>query len=91
MCVISPGTRPTKLTVEKRSPLSNVRNPIAASFVAKGPLPHRGVGAQKLLPRKTTQKIRDVVSECHAETLAKFAGDGLQCQARIRASLELGD
>ncbi len=44
--IISPGTLPNSLTVEKiRVGNSNLRNPILASFVAKGVLPYRGLGS----------------------------------------------
>jgi ATP-dependent DNA helicase RecG len=42
--IISPGTLPNNLTVENiRAGNSNLRNPILASFVAKGVLPYRGL------------------------------------------------
>jgi ATP-dependent DNA helicase RecG len=44
--IISPGTLPNSLTVENiRAGNSNLRNPILASFVAKGVLPYRGLGS----------------------------------------------
>ena len=44
--IISPGHLPDNLTVEKiRAGNSNIRNPILASFVAKGLLPYRGLGS----------------------------------------------
>ena len=44
--IISPGHLPDNLTVEKiRAGISNIRNPILASFVAKGLLPYRGLGS----------------------------------------------
>jgi ATP-dependent DNA helicase RecG len=44
--IISPGTLPNNLTVEKiRAGNSNLRNPILASFVAKGLMPYRGLGS----------------------------------------------
>ena len=44
--IISPGHLPNNLTVEKiRAGNSNIRNPILASFVAKGVLPYRGLGS----------------------------------------------
>lgn len=44
--IISPGTLPNNLTVENiRVGNSNLRNPILASFVAKGVLPYRGLGS----------------------------------------------
>ena len=43
--IISPGTLPNHLTVDKiRTGNSVQRNPILASFVAKGLLPYRGLG-----------------------------------------------
>jgi predicted HTH transcriptional regulator len=44
--IISPGTLPNTLTVENiRAGNSNLRNPILATFVAKGVLPYRGLGS----------------------------------------------
>ncbi len=44
--IISPGTLPNNLTVENiRTGNSNLRNPILASYVAKGVLPYRGLGS----------------------------------------------
>jgi ATP-dependent DNA helicase RecG len=44
--IISPGHLPNHLTVEKiRAGNSNIRNPILASFVAKGLLPYHGIGS----------------------------------------------
>jgi hypothetical protein len=44
--IISPGHLPNNLTVEKiRAGMSNIRNPILASYVAKGVLPYRGLGS----------------------------------------------
>lgn len=44
--IISPGTLPNNLTIENiRAGNSNLRNPILASFVAKGLLPYRGLGS----------------------------------------------
>jgi len=44
--IISPGHLPNNLTVEKiRAGNSNIRNPILASYVAKGLLPYRGLGS----------------------------------------------
>ena len=44
--IISPGHLPNHLTVEKiRSGNSNIRNPILASYVAKGLLPYKGLGS----------------------------------------------
>jgi hypothetical protein len=44
--IISPGTLPNNLSVENiRAGNSNLRNPILASFVAKGVLPYRGLGS----------------------------------------------
>lgn len=44
--IVSPGHLPNNLTVEKiRSGNSNIRNPILASFVAKGMLPYHGIGS----------------------------------------------
>ncbi len=44
--IISPGSLPNHLTVEKiLSGNTNIRNPIIASFVAKGILPYHGLGS----------------------------------------------
>ncbi len=44
--IISPGHLPDNLTVEKiRTGMSNIRNPILISFVAKGLLPYHGLGS----------------------------------------------
>ena len=44
--IISPGHLPNNLTVEKiRTGMSNIRNPILVSFVAKGLLPYHGLGS----------------------------------------------
>ena len=44
--IISPGHLPNNLTVAKiRAGNSNIRNPILASYIAKGLLPYRGLGS----------------------------------------------
>ncbi|MES2198587.1 MAG: RNA-binding domain-containing protein [Chlamydiota bacterium] len=44
--IISPGHLPNHLTVEKiKTGNSNIRNPILASYVAKGLLPYKGLGS----------------------------------------------
>ena len=44
--IISPGHLPDNLTVEKIcSGISNIRNPILVSYVAKGILPYKGLGS----------------------------------------------
>jgi ATP-dependent DNA helicase RecG len=44
--IISPGHLPNNLTIEKiRTGNSNIRNPILASYVAKGVLPYHGIGS----------------------------------------------
>jgi ATP-dependent DNA helicase RecG len=44
--IISPGTLPNNLTIENiRAGNSNLRNPILASYVAKGVLLYRGLGS----------------------------------------------
>ena len=44
--IISPGHLPNNLTIEKiKTGNSNIRNPILASFIAKGLLPYRGLGS----------------------------------------------
>ena len=44
--IISPGHLPNNLTVERiRAGISNIRNPILVSYVAKGMLPYKGLGS----------------------------------------------
>lgn len=44
--IISPGRLPNNLTVANiKAGISNIRNPILASFTAKGLLPYRGLGS----------------------------------------------
>lgn len=44
--IISPGHLPNNLTVERmRAGISNIRNPILVSYIAKGMLPYRGLGS----------------------------------------------
>jgi ATP-dependent DNA helicase RecG len=44
--IISPGHLPNNLTIERiRAGISNIRNPILISFVAKGLLPYHGLGS----------------------------------------------
>ena len=44
--IVSPGHLPNNLTVEKiRTGNSNIRNPILASYAAKGLLPYHGIGS----------------------------------------------
>ena len=44
--IVSPGHLPNHLTVEKiRAGNSNIRNPILASYAAKGILPYHGIGS----------------------------------------------
>lgn len=44
--IVSPGHLPNNLTIANiRAGNSNIRNPILASFVAKGVLPYRGLGS----------------------------------------------
>ena len=44
--IISPGHLPNHLNIENiRAGISNIRNPILASYVAKGVLPYRGLGS----------------------------------------------
>jgi ATP-dependent DNA helicase RecG len=44
--IISPGHLPNNLTVERiRVGISNIRNPILVSYVAKGILPYKGLGS----------------------------------------------
>jgi len=44
--IISPGHLPNNLTVEKiRAGISNIRNPILVSYIAKGLLPYHGLGS----------------------------------------------
>jgi len=43
---ISPGHLPNNLTIERiQAGISNIRNPILVSYVAKGMLPYRGLGS----------------------------------------------
>lgn len=61
--LISPGSLPNHLTVEKiRAGNSVIRNPILASFTAKGLLPYRGLGTG----------VRRAMQECPA---LQFAHD----------------
>jgi len=61
--LISPGSLPNHLTVEKiRAGNSVIRNPILASFTAKGLLPYRGLGTG----------VRRALQECPA---LQFAHD----------------
>jgi ATP-dependent DNA helicase RecG len=63
--IISPGHLPNNLTVDNiRNGNSNIRNPILASYVAKGLLPYRGLGsgvprAIEAWPRIEFQDDRD--------------------------------
>ena len=44
--IISPGSLPNNLTVDKiRTGNSNIRNPILVSYITKGLLPYRGIGS----------------------------------------------
>lgn len=44
--IISPGCLPNNLTVERiRAGISNIRNPILLSYIAKGILPYKGLGS----------------------------------------------
>ncbi len=44
--IISPGTLPNNLTIEKiKNGNSNIRNPILISYAAKGLLPYHGIGS----------------------------------------------
>ncbi len=44
--IISPGSLPNNLTVERiRAGISNIRNPILVSYIAKGMLPYKGLGS----------------------------------------------
>ena len=44
--IISPGHLPNNLTVERvRAGISNIRNPILVSYIAKGILPYKGLGS----------------------------------------------
>ena len=48
--IISPGHLPNNLTVDRiRVGISNIRNPILVSYVAKGILPYRGLGVWRQL------------------------------------------
>lgn len=57
--IISPGHLPNNLTVEKiRSGISNIRNPILVSYVAKGLLPYKGLGSGIKRARENWPDIR---------------------------------
>jgi ATP-dependent DNA helicase RecG len=44
--IISPGSLPNNLTVARiRAGISNIRNPILVSYIAKGMLPYKGLGS----------------------------------------------
>jgi ATP-dependent DNA helicase RecG len=44
--IMSPGHLPNNLTVERiRAGISNIRNPILVSYIAKGMLPYKGLGS----------------------------------------------
>jgi ATP-dependent DNA helicase RecG len=46
IAIISPGHLPNNLTVERiRADISNIRNPILVSFIAKGLLPYHDLGS----------------------------------------------
>lgn len=56
--IISPGHLPNNLTVERiRAGISNIRNPIIVSFVAKGLLPYHGLGSGI---KRALEKWRDI-------------------------------
>ena len=56
--IISPGHLPNNLTVERiRAGISNIRNPILVSFVAKGLLPYHGLGSGI---KRALEKWRDI-------------------------------
>jgi len=56
--IISPGHLPNNLTVERiRAGISNIRNPILVSFVAKGLLPYHGLGSGI---KRAVKKWRDI-------------------------------
>ncbi len=56
--IVSPGHLPNNLTVERiRAGISNIRNPILVSFVAKGLLPYHGLGSGI---KRALEKWRDI-------------------------------
>lgn len=65
--IISPGHLPNNLTVEKiRNGISNIRNPILASFAAKGLLPYHGLGSgiKRVLMNWPAVEFRDDQEGC---------------------------
>ena len=59
MEVVSPGSLPNHLTVEKiLAGNTNIRNPILASFVAKGILPYHGLGSGIMRAKSLCPDIR---------------------------------
>ncbi len=65
--IVSPGSLPNHLTVEKiRAGNSVIRNPILASFVAKGLLPYRGLGTgiRRALAEWDAIELRDDPEAC---------------------------
>ena len=75
--IISPGSLPNHLTVEKvRAGNSILRNPILASFAAKGMLPYRGLGTG----------IRRVLKEWPE---VEFLDDRTACAFTVRVDLPI--
>ncbi len=71
--IISPGHLPNNLTVEKiRAGISNIRNPILVSFVAKGLLPYHGLGSGKS-SGKIKSPILDLLSDRPRMTIPELA------------------
>ena len=69
--VVSPGSLPNHLTVEKiLAGNTNIRNPVLASFVAKGMLPYHGLGSGVMRARELCPGIR-------------FADDRLGAQFKV--------
>lgn len=59
--IISPGALPNHLTVEKiLAGNTNIRNPVIASFVAKGMLPYHGLGSGIMRAKHLCPKIQFV-------------------------------
>lgn len=66
--IISPGHLPNNLTVEKiKTGISNIRNPILASYTAKGMLPYHGLGSgiKRALGQWSEIEFKDDREACH--------------------------
>ena len=87
--IISPGHLPNNLTVDRiRAGISNIRNPILVSYVAKGILPYRGLGsgikrALEDWPEITFDDDRDAcqfTATVHRKTASGLEENGERCQ-----------